>query len=216
MDVLTLNDIGEGFKVSSPLALYGDRTGLIMAKFEQSSRMIAQRIRARLGRVNVADFCCGVGGVSMVLAQSAAHVFGIDRNWDRLQCAQLNAEQRRLAHKTTWLQDDVFSPTLAKHLVRGGVQAVVADVGFLTQYDAYDPDDLPWARTLDETTPSALMLSKFLQAQVVRNIVLHLPLTIPTAEIRDAWPGCQIVAFGDQETPHYNIVFLGELALQMW
>lgn len=200
MDMLTLHDIGQGFKFPGSTPLYGDRTGLIMAKFEHSSRMIAERIRERLGQVNVADFCCGVGGVSVVLAQHAAHVYGVDRNPDRLHYAKLNAERQGLAHKTTWLHDDVFSPTLADRLVRNDVRAIVADVGFLTQYDSYDPDDLPWARTVDETTPSARALSKFLQSHVVQNIVLHLPPTIPTAAIHEAWPDCQIMAFGAQAT----------------
>lgn len=212
MNLLTLHDIGEEFKVSGSNSLYGDRTGLIMSKFEASSRIIAQRIRDRLGQVKVADFCCGVGGVSMVLAESAGHVYGVDRDLDRLRCAQFNAERRGLTHKTTWLHDDVFSPIVAKRLVQEGVQAVVVDVGFLTQYESYDPDDLPWATSLDETTPSARSLCTFLQMHIVHNIALHLPPSIPMAEIYSAWPSCQIVPFGDQPTPYYNIVFLGALA----
>lgn len=204
---LTIKQVGKQYRFRHGLPIVGDREGLLLTKNQQVAENVTQNILNKLGEVPVVDLCCGVGGITIFLAQYLPHVYAVDINPLRLEAAKLNASTYKVLDRITFIKGDVLDEKVIKLLRQNGVKAAVADAEWR------ESADLPLTETtsdLTKTRPSVVTLHKAISTELTENIIMYLPAKARGDQLRSLGP-CKVVEVVQEDRVKYLNAYFGDL-----
>lgn len=205
-----LSSVHKDFKINDARQLVGDEEGLYFANYQKASEYVAQRILEQIGKVKVLELCCGIGGMTVFLAQVLPHVYAVDLNTVRLEAAAINAKTFGVSEKITFIQQNVLDEELLTTMKRNNVEAVITDVEWrATATDSWNT----YTPHLSETIPSSTALFEKASTLVSPNIMMHMPAIIPYDDLRSLGQ-CEIQQCIYKNDVKFLNVYYGKLATQ--
>lgn len=107
------------YRIRSPkfsIPIFTCRDGLRFATPEVVARYRARRLKTDI----LADISCGIGGQAVFFARECRHVYGIDLDGDKLECARKNAGLYGIDN-ITFIEGDALSPRVIAQVADAGI-----------------------------------------------------------------------------------------------